>query len=98
MSFPRFEHLNSEQYMNKAFDPEFHDQLEKSARIQRNLFLGLFATGCTGIVMAALTHQFSLSILAASLSVISLVVTTKYKTQLLFLRTINRQQPSATAR
>jgi hypothetical protein len=86
MRLPRLEQLNSERFLDEAFDPEHHDRWERDALLRRNIYLWLFLTGIACIFITAFTHQFLLSILSLFLAAISLVVMTKYDTQLYFLR------------
>lgn len=86
MKLPKVEDLNSKQFLDEAFDPNFHDKWERNARLRRNIYLWLFLTGIACIFITALTDQHMLCILSLFLATISLVVMTKYDTQLFFLR------------
>ena len=86
MRLPRLEQLNSERFLDEAFDAEHHDRWERDALLRRNVYLWFFITGIACIFITALTNQFLLSILSLFLATLSLVVMTKYDTQLYFLR------------
>ena len=86
MKLPKLEQLNSEQFLDEAFEKEHHDKWEKDAKLRRNIYLWLFLTGIACIFITAFTGQHILCILSLFLATISLVVMTKYDTQLYFLR------------
>jgi hypothetical protein len=86
MRFPRFEQLNSERFLDEAFEAKHHDRWERDALLRRNIYLWFFLTGIACIFITAFTHQFMMSILSLFLATLSLVVMTKYDTQLYFLR------------
>lgn len=85
MKLPRFDDLNNEQFLKDAFDPETNAKWVRAARIRRNIYLWLFLTGIACIFITAFTLQLHMSILALFLATLSLVVMTKYDTQLFFL-------------
>ena len=86
MKLPKLEEMNSKQFLDEAFNPEFHDKWLHDALLRRNIYLWLFLTGIACIFITALTNQTVLIILSLFLSTVSLVVMTKYDTQLFFLR------------
>ncbi|MEA2069063.1 MAG: hypothetical protein U9P12_07680 [Verrucomicrobiota bacterium] len=86
MKLPRLEELNSQRFLDEAFDVGHHDKWQSDARVRRNVYLWLFITGFICIFITAFTDQMTLCILSLFLSTISLVVMTKYDTQLFFLR------------
>jgi|GEM_PF-6646950 len=86
MKLPRHEEMNSERFLNEAFEAEHHEKLEKGTRLRRNVYLWFFLTGIACIFITALTGQALLCILALFLSTLSLVIMTKYDTQLFFLK------------
>ena len=92
MKLPRLEELNSEQFLNEAFDAKHHARWERDAQMRRNIYLWLFLTGVACIFITAFTHQILLSVLSLFLSTISLVVMTKYDTQLFFLRILRLRE------
>jgi hypothetical protein len=85
MKLPRLEDLNNERFLDEAFDALHNENLIRQARIRRNIYLWLFLTGIACIFITAFTNQMTLSILSLFLATISLVVMTKYDTQLYFL-------------
>ena len=70
----------------KRFKPEFHSKWIKDTLLRRNIYLWLFLTGIACIFITAFTGQMLMSILSLFLATVSLVVMTKYDTQLFFLR------------
>ncbi|VGO17844.1 hypothetical protein PDESU_06446 [Pontiella desulfatans] len=92
MKLPRLEDLNSERFLNEAFDAEFHDKWERDAKMRRNIYLWLFLTGFACIFITAFTNQMTLCILSLFLATVSLVVMTKYDTQLFFLRILKLRE------
>ena len=86
MKRPRLEEMNSERFLKEAFKPEFHNKWLHDALLRRNIYLWLFLTGIACIFITAFTHQTLLMTLSLFLAIISLVVMTKYDTQLFFLR------------
>ncbi|MEE9368427.1 MAG: hypothetical protein V3V05_06140 [Pontiella sp.] len=86
MKLPKLEEMNSEQFLDEAFKPEFHNKWLRDALLRRNIYLWFFLTGIACVFITALTNQMLLSILSLFLATVSLVVMTKYDTQLFFLR------------
>ena len=80
--------LNTDRFLNDAFEPEHNPALLKAALLRRNIYLALFITGLVCIFITAFTSQMMLCILSLGLSTLSLVVMTKYDTQAFFLRII----------
>lgn len=91
MKLPRLEDLNNERFLKDAFDPENNQKLIRSARSMRNIYLWLFLTGIACIFITAFTLQIYMSLLSLFLATLSLVVMTKYDTQLHFLQEISKQ-------
>lgn len=85
MKLPRLKELNNDGFLNDAFDAEANVLWERAARLRRNIYLWLFLTGIACIFITAFTHQLYMSILSLFLATLSLVVMTKYDTQLFFL-------------
>jgi hypothetical protein len=85
MKIPRLEDMNNERFLKDAFDPETNRRLTRAVRSRRNIYLWFFLTGIACIFITAFTLQMHMSILALFLSTMSLVVMTKYDTQLHFL-------------
>lgn len=80
--------INTDRFLREAFDSEFQQKLIRSARLRRNVYLWVFLIGTVSMFIAALTNHAVLSFLLAGLSALSLVIMTKYDTQLFFLRLI----------
>ncbi|WP_372794136.1 hypothetical protein [Pontiella sp.] len=86
MRIPRLEEMNSERFMQEAFDHEMRARWTKSAVLRRNIYLGLFAAGMVCTLYTAFIHWSTLCVLSLFLSTITLVITTKYDTQIHFLK------------
>lgn len=86
MKLPRLEDLNNDRFLEEAFNEETNARWARAALRQRNIYLWLFLTGIACIFITAFTRQLLLSILSLFLATLSLVVMTKYDTQLTFLR------------
>jgi uncharacterized BrkB/YihY/UPF0761 family membrane protein len=80
--------LNTESFLKKAFDVKENSGLIRSALFRRNLYLALFLTGIACVFIAAFMDRGLLSVLSLGLATLSLVVMTKYNTQVYFLRAI----------
>jgi len=93
MKLPKLEDLNNERFLQEAFDPETNEKLIRSVRIRRNIYIWLFLTGIACIFITAFTHEMYMSIMALFLATLSLVVMTKYDTQLHFLTRIKLRGP-----
>ncbi len=92
MKLPRPEELNSERFLNEAFDAKHNAVLTKEARLRRNVYLALFLVGFLCIFVTAGYHRMTLCILSLFLSTVSLVVMSKYDTQLFFLRILRLRE------
>ncbi|MBT8042200.1 MAG: hypothetical protein KJN67_02110 [Pontiella sp.] len=88
MKWPILESMNSARFLEEAFDAELHEKLKRTTRRRRNIYLWLFLTGTVCIFITALSSQTTLCMLSLSLSTLSLVVMTKYDTQLCFLQSL----------
>ena len=86
MKLPRLEDLNNERFLEEAFNENTNTKWERAALLRRNVYLSLFLTGIGCIFITAFTRQLLMSILSLFLATLSLVVMTKYDTQLFFLR------------
>lgn len=84
--------MNNERFLKEAFDPERNRQHTKAACLRRNIYCGLFLAGIICIFITAFINQILLATLSLGLALLSLVVMTKYDTQISFLRSIRRQQ------
>lgn len=91
MKLPKLEDINSESFLNEAFDAERNAELSRHARIRRNIYLWLFLTGVACVFITAFTGQMPLCVLSLFLGTLSLVVMTKYDTRLFFLRVLRRR-------
>jgi hypothetical protein len=86
MKLPRLEDLNNARFLEEAFNKETNARWERAALLRRNVYLSLFLTGIGCIFITAFTRQLLMSVLSLFLATLSLVVMTKYDTQLTFLR------------
>jgi len=86
MKLPRLEDLNNARFLEEAFNEDANVKWERAALLRRNIYLWLFLTGIACIFITALTRQLLMSFLSLFLALLSLVVMTKYDTQLTFLR------------
>ena len=86
MKLPRLEEMNSARFLQEVFEEEHRLHWQKSARIRRNIYLWLFIVSMLCMLYTAITEWTTLCILSLFLAVISLVVMSKYDTQLYFLR------------
>jgi uncharacterized membrane protein YjjP (DUF1212 family) len=84
--------LNNQYFLDKAFDPEFREKLVRAARLRRNVYLVLFFTGIFCIFIAGIAGWATLSCLSLFLATLSLVVVTKYDTQVFFLKIIAEKE------
>ena len=86
MKLPRLEDLNNDRFLEEAFNEETNAKWERAVLLRRNVYLWFFLTGIACIFITAFTRQLLMSILSLFLATLSLVVMTKYDTQLHFLR------------
>lgn len=93
MKLPRLEDLNNERFLDEAFNPETNEGWIRTVRLRRNIYLWFFLTGIGCVFITAFTHQLGMSILSLFLAILSLVVMTKYDTQLFFLRKLKLREP-----
>lgn len=89
--------LNTERFLSEAFDASFRKVLIRAARFRRNVYLVLFLIGFACIFIAGLSGRLLLSILSMGLATLSLVVMTKYDTQIFFLKIIAEKEDAAAA-
>jgi hypothetical protein len=97
MGLKDFGELNTERFLREAFDPHCQKKLIRAARVRRNVYLVLFLLGFFCIFFAGFMSFFLLSTLSLFLALLSLVVMSKYETQLFFLKGIAGKEPSAEA-
>jgi hypothetical protein len=81
----RLQDMNNERFLKEAFDPEANARWTRAVRFRRNVYLSLFLTGMVCLLITAITHQAHMSLLSLLLATCSLVITSKYDTQLQFL-------------
>ena len=84
--------LNNEQFLGEAFDATCRQKLIRAARLRRNVYLALFLAGFFCIFIAGLSNFPLLCILSLFFATLSLVVMTKYNTQLFFLEIIAKKE------
>ena len=86
MKLPRLENLNNDRFLEEAFNKKTNAKWERAVLLRRNVYLWFFLTGIACIFITAFTRQLLMSILSLFLATLSLVVMTKYDTQLHFLQ------------
>ena len=92
MDLKSFGDLNNERFLREAFDATCRKKLLHAARFRRNVYMALFSVGFFCIFIAGLSGLRLLSILSLFLATLSLVVMTKYDTQLFFLKIIEEKE------
>lgn len=92
MNPPKLEKINSERFIHEAFDHEMRVRWTRHATIRRNIYMGLFAVGMVCTLYTAATRSATLCMLALFLSTISLVVMSKYDTQIHFLKILQLRE------
>ncbi len=85
--------MNSERFLEEAFEPEANARWVRAVRLRRNVYLWLFLTGITCVFITSFTMQIHMTILSLLLAVLSLLVMTKYDTQLHFLTNLKLRIP-----
>ena len=90
--------LNNTRFLREAFDANLRKKLIRSALLRRNIYLVLFLLGFFCIFIAGFSGWLLLSILSLFLSTLSLVVMTKYDTQVFFLKVIAEKEMHETKR
>ena len=83
--------LNSARFLKEAFDEVHQQKLINSAMLRRNVYLVLFIIGIICIFIAGFAGMVLLSVLSLFLATLSLVVMTKYDTQIFFLKIIQKR-------
>ena len=91
MALPKLEDINSERFLDAAFDAKQNARLIHHARVRRNIYLWFFLTGVACVFITAFTGQTLLCVLSLFLGTLSLVVMTKYDTRLFFLRVLRQR-------
>ncbi|MDZ8118101.1 hypothetical protein [Pontiella agarivorans] len=92
MNLPKLEKFDSERFMHEAFDKTMRARWKKRISIRRNVYLCLFLIGMLCMLYTALIARTTLCILSLALAIISLVVMTKYETQLHFLKILQTRE------
>lgn len=83
--------FNSDRFLREAFDVAARKKLIRSTRLRRNTYLSLFLIGFFCIFVAGFLGLLLLSILSLFLGTLSLVVMSKYDTQLFFLKILEKK-------
>jgi hypothetical protein len=92
VKLPKLENINSERFLQNAFDPRYNEQLKRSTRIRRNIYLSLFLTGIACIIITIISGQILQMILSIALVTITLLISSMYDTRLFFLRNLTLRQ------
>ena len=92
MDLKNFGELNTERFLREAFDATCRKKLIRSARLRRNVYLTLFLVGFFCVFIAGLSGFPLLCILSLFLATLSLVVMTKYDTQIFFLKILAKKE------
>ena len=87
--------MNNEHFLHEAFDAHCRGRLIGRARLRRNVYLALFIIGIACIFVAGFLGMARLSILSLFLATLSLVIMSKYDTQLFFLKVIREKEASS---
>lgn len=88
MKMPKLEDLNNERFLNDAFDEKCRERWITSSRTRRNVYMWLFVVGMFCMFYTAIIDRMTLCILSLFLATVSLVVMSKYDTQLRFLHVL----------
>lgn len=91
MSFKDLGDLNNKHFLRGAFDKKTREKLLRFARFRRNVYLALFIIGFICIFITGFSDRLPLSIMSLFLATLSLVVMTKYDTQVFFLNIISEK-------
>jgi len=91
MSLKELGGFNSDRFLREAFDAETRKKLIRATRLRRNTYLSLFLIGFFCIFIAGFAGLLLLSILSLFLGTLSLVVMSKYDTQLFFLKILEKK-------
>lgn len=94
MRLKEFGNLNNERFLRDAFDAKCREKLIRWARMRRNTYVVFFAIGIVCIFVSGFLGMTTLSILSLFLATLSLVVVSKYDTQLFFLKIISKKEGS----
>lgn len=90
-----FRDINDDEFLDQAFDAEANGRLVLHALQRRNIYLAFFLTGIVCVFLTSFMEQMVLSLLTFGLASLSLVVMTKYNTQLCFLRGLRLRSQEA---
>ena len=86
--------LNNKHYLHQAFDPHHREKLVRTARLRRTIYLVICFIGVACVFTAGALKMPTLCCLSLLLSTLSIVVVTKYDTQLFFLKVIETNEQS----
>jgi hypothetical protein len=86
--------LNNKHYLHKAFDPHHRVRLVRTARRRRSIYLVICFIGVACVAVSGVLEQPTLTCLSLLLSTLSIVVVTKYDTQVFFLTLIDKEKQS----
>jgi uncharacterized membrane protein YjjP (DUF1212 family) len=95
MNLKELGELNNERFLREAFDAQCQKKLIRAAQLRRNTYLALFFLGFFCIFLTGFAGLMLLSTLSLFLATLSLVVMTKYDTQIFFLTIIAEKEKSA---
>lgn len=88
----KFEKIDSERLVHAAFDETMRTRMTRYALVRRNVYLWLFGIGMACTLYTAFTSCTTICVLSLFLAIISLVVMTKYDTQLHFLKVVQTRE------
>ena len=86
--------LNNRHYLHQAFDPHHRRKMVRTARRRRSIYLVICYVGIACLATSCALELPTLCCLSLLLSTLSIVVVTKYDTQVYFLEVIDRQEQS----
>lgn len=92
MDLKNISELNTDRFLDEAYDSQQREKLIGAARFYRNIYLVLFLVGFICIFITGFSDRLILSVLSLGLSTLSLVVMTKYDTQRFFLKIIAEKE------
>ena len=84
--------LNNKHYLHRAFDPHHRKRMVRTARRRRGVYLVICFIGVGCVVASGALRLPTLCCLSLLLSTLSIVVVTKYDTQLFFLTVIEERE------
>lgn len=87
--------LNNDKYLHRAFDSESREKLVQTARFRRTAYLVICFIGVACVAISGFMGLPLLSALSLLLATLSIVVVTKYDTQIFFLTMIEEKERTA---